>query len=216
MSTLSNEYNINISKASDEVLNWLIANVENYIDNHAKQFKIDLIIDRHNKEMPELKRLQALYRTLPEKKLKLPDCEDIIKEYNKLMKDKDVKAIVKESALLKKDYDTITSEIHKAIKKDKEKLDILFKRMAFYYELVGFNKGKELLRELNGGVWVTNFDYEDFDVGVKVKAPAYKVNNEETGEVETIQGEDKSYVIGEGFTVWIEISFTSEKMTSIF
>jgi hypothetical protein len=210
------ETKINTTKASEEVLNWLIANVENYIDNHAKQFKLDLIIDKHNKEMPELKKLQDLYRKLPDKDIKLPNSVKTIEDAEKAIKSTKYKSILKEATEEKKLLDNITKEIFSKINKNKELLDKLFVRMAFYYELVGFNNGKPIMKQISGAISVTNFDYEAFDVDVKIKTPTYYIRNEETNEIEKIVGDDKEYTIQEGFTVWIEISFVSDTMTSLF
>ena len=37
--------NIDTNKAADEVIQWLVDNVSNYIDNKEKEFRIDLVID---------------------------------------------------------------------------------------------------------------------------------------------------------------------------
>lgn len=210
------ETKINTTKASEEVLNWLIANVENYIDNHSREFKLDLIVDHNNKEMLELKKLQNLYRNLPDKKIELSNSVKTIEDAERSIKSSKYESILKESTEGKKQLDKITKEIYSKIAKNKELLNQLFARMAFYYELVGFNNGKPITRQISGAVSVTNFDYEAFDVDVKIKNPTYYVRNEKTNEIEKITGDDKEYTIQEGFTVWIEISFVTDVMTSLF
>ena len=55
---------INTDKVAQEMLGWLIANVENFIDNQRREFKIDLILDSDN--MSESTKLQNLYIEIPE------------------------------------------------------------------------------------------------------------------------------------------------------
>ena len=84
--------NIEVAKVSDEILKWVIANVESFIDNHKKMFKLDLILDESVQEiMPESMKIQRLYQAIPADEVFIPKAlED--SESRVLLKNKDVKA----------------------------------------------------------------------------------------------------------------------------
>ena len=56
---------IDASLIADEVVVWLEANVENFIDNHSRIFNLDLILDAED-QMVETRKLQDLYRAIPD------------------------------------------------------------------------------------------------------------------------------------------------------
>jgi hypothetical protein len=227
-------------KVGLEVLTWVITNVENFIDNHNKMFKLDLVVDK-SKGMEETKRLQDLYRAIPED------------ENN----EKELERAEKCRRLL----DEITKKSFEYIKGSKELLKVLFERMIFYYETVVPNpenkkralaideelknlfrqkeeneteegkakiqeeivekikKGEKLVKftELEGNVSITNFDYEAFSVGVRIQKGAKNSDQDiktcPVREVEVM----KSYTIEEGFTVWVEINFKhKQRPTGMF
>jgi len=60
---------IDIEATSKEILTWIINNVEQFIDNQKRMFKLDLIIDAEDgatESLPLTKKLQDLYRAVPE------------------------------------------------------------------------------------------------------------------------------------------------------
>lgn len=173
---------ISVEKIAEEVLTWVTNNVEYFIDNKVKAFKLDLIVD--SQLMSETKKLQDLYQAIPEEN----------------------KKNTKEISLCKKTLDKTTEKIYEKMRKMKTHLEQLFKRMIFYYEVVALDNGVPLVKELAGAVDIMQFEYEAFEVGVKVAAPKYDIRNED-GTQNIIQGEEKDYVIPEGFTVWIEIAY---------
>ncbi len=171
---------LNSDKISEEVLIWLTKNVENFISNQETKFKIDLILDKESEtleDMEEIKKLQDLYSAIPE------DDE---------MSKKELERSFEVRTILNK----ITSDVFEKINSKDELLNNLFKRMAYYYELKGINKGKMLIQELTGKVSILNFEYEAFSVGVKIRNAQTK---------DTV----KQYMIPEGFTLWLEIAFTA-------
>lgn len=173
--------NIDIAKTSRELIRWISRNVENFINNQRTSFKLDLIMDDESEtieDMEEMRKLQDLYTSLPDPSVK--DLEDLATI--------DTKQIEKARKIL----DGVTKKVQDQCKNEKESMDNLFKRMAYYYELKGISKGKLLIQELEGQVSIVNFEYEAFSVGVKVRNPK---------EDQTL----REYVIPEGFTVWIEI-----------
>jgi len=211
--------NINPSKIAEEVLVWTALNVENFIDSTQKIFKLDIILDTEGEtcSMPETKKLQNLYRSIP-------DDEDLVSA--KMLNSKNaMKKISKNNKAFKElnqcreILDGITAVAFQKMKESHEILDKLYKRMIFYYEMRGVHNGKPIIQELNGGVDVLKFEYESFAVGVKIRAPDLQnvndINNVE--EMKENMSTVKEYIIPEGFTIWIEIAFSSIlKQPSLF
>jgi len=187
---------IETQNVANEVLNWLIMNVENFIDNQKREFKIDFILD--SAKMSETTKLQNLYKAIPESDTKIS-----LKEIGSI-KNTDA-SYFKNVNKCRNELDKITKKCLKDMQKSEELLSTLFKRMIFYYEMVGISKGNILLKQLEGGVTITEFDYEAFSVDVSTKRYTPVVEN---GEVifEKID-EEKNYTIPEGFAIWLEISF---------
>jgi hypothetical protein len=170
-----------------EVLTWINNNVEQFIDNQVRLFKLDLIIDAEDgavETMPLTKKLQDLYRAIPENGLE----EQVGKCRERL--------------------DSIAEEIYLKMKSNTDMLSSIFKHMGFYYEMKGINQGNLLVDELSGEVSINKFEYEAFTVGVQISAP--NVHFEDNDAKKEIV---KEYMIPEGFTVWIEIAFKPKKQT---
>jgi hypothetical protein len=225
---------ISSDKIGQEVLVWVISNVENFIDNQNKIFKLDLIVD-DVKEMQETQKLQDLYRAIPDK-------ADVLEEN-----------ILEQSEKCRRNLDEITNNAFKYIQTCDILLNQLFERMSFYYgriiksqenkakafkideelkELFNqkenalteqhkkdiqnkivakIKEGEDLIKfiEVEGSVNITKFEYDAFEVGVQIK----DANNEEGEERKIL----KDYVIPEGFTIWLEINFKNkQRPTSMF
>lgn len=207
---------IDTDKVANEILDWLIVNVEQFIDNQTKTFKIDLIIDgESNPPMPEARRLNDLYREIPEDS-SMVNFKDVFKSDGTInMKEMNTKS-VNQAAKVRCCLNEITQECFYKIQANKEKLNKLYERMIFFYEMIGFYKGNPLLREISGAVNVTKFEYEAFSMDVKVKSPTYKIQRE-NGTIDTIEPEDKEYTVSESFTVWVEIAFSPKaQQNSLF
>ncbi len=221
---------INIEGASEEILTWLNNNVENYIDNQTKIFKIDLIIKTED-GIKETQKLQDLYYKLSKLEDDDPSSKksEIIIEYRKKL-------------------DNITEKIYLNMKSRSDLLSTLFDRMVFYYEKIipnpeSKNKAKKIDEEirqlikdkdasnnevekkdlhqkildkiqegmallkydtLKGAVDIIRFEYEAFEVKVQIK-------DKNTNEI------NKEYVIPEGFVLWLQIEFASQvNPTSLF
>lgn len=176
---------IDANKVAEETLTWLINNVEYFIDNTTRMFKINLILDNEAKPiegMEQTKKLQDLFRAIP---------EDQADNYDNVISAKST-------------LNEVVSKAFNVINDRKDLLENLFTRMAFYFELKGVNKGKFLIQNLTGAVAVTNFEYEDFSVGVKINQPTK--NEEDKEKYITL----KEYTIPEGFTIWLEIAFRND------
>ena len=192
---------INIEQVSKEVVGWLISNVENYIDNKVKTFKLDLVLDS-SESMSETRKLQDLYRAIP----------DSTKEME-ILEDEERPAREKTCTACRRELDKLTDKAHKFMLSDDERLQKLFKRLVYYYEMKGISNGKPLIKEMDGSVTVLKFEYEAFSVGVKILAPS-KENEDRTKSMSKMNESEKTvikqYTVEEGFTVWIELAFKSK------
>jgi len=200
-----------------EILRWTIDNVESFIDNHKKIYKLDMIFDTSD-TMKESKKIQDLYRSIPGDEDVIP--KDIIEkavnnESFELGDEYDEK--LKPLQDCRKSLDEITQKIYLAMKNNSEMLKELFDRMIFYYELKGVKDGTLLMQAMEGHVDILKFEYESFPVSVKVKSPKLAVRNEQ-GEINEIApSSEKEYVIPEGFALWIELAYKPKIVsTSIF
>jgi len=225
-------------KVCNEILAWLITNVENYVDSDNKIFKLDLILDNVI-GMFETTKLQDLYRSIPD-------------DDNMTEKELD------EATKCREELDKITLKAHEHIKGAKEVLEVLFKRMIFYYEKIVIspeNKRKalaidedlkQLIKEkesasnkeeiqnkitakikegealvkfekLDGVVNVSQFVYEAFSVGVQIKANKHTEEEVEEKGIEQEKEIVNEYNIPEGFALWLELTYKHKtRPTSIF
>ena len=207
---LHQSHDIDPVVAADQIIKWATANVEQFIDNQRKIYKLDIIIDAESGDeetMPEIKKLQDLFRAIPDDSVTVsPENLDTTgfadideNQYQETIKCRDT-------------LNRVSDNIFKALQ-GHDGLQELFKRMIFFYEMKGVSYGKPLIDELDGGVDILKFEYESFPVGVKVMTPPVEVVKED-GTTETVQAEvAKEYVIPEGFTLWIEISYRSKMQT---
>ncbi|MFA5312798.1 MAG: hypothetical protein WC375_05665 [Methanomassiliicoccales archaeon] len=207
---------IDPKKIAEEILNWAIANVESYVDNHRKIYKLDLILDSQE-TMLEAKKLQDLYRAIPDDsdRVTIEDLANIAETLNFNISGIDEKFgdIIHCRDVL----DTITLNIHEILKASSAQLDELFSRLIFFYELKGVKEGNLLIQDMKGMIDVLRFEYESFPVGVRIRAPQV-VRRDENGQVVEVSGESvKEYVIPEGFTLWLELAFRPKiRQTSLF
>jgi hypothetical protein len=199
--------NINVEKISEEVLQWAIDNVSQYVDNHKKIFKLDLIfgIDSTDKEkLEETLKLQKLYRSIPndEEYLNEELTEEKLKEIQNDENDK-----INEIVNCINQLNSVTDKVFELMNEKTEMLKELYKNLIFFYEIKGFNDGQALIQEMTGSTKILKFEYENFQVGIQVRHKDSK--GEETGI--------KEYTIPDAFTLWIELSFKPVNMqTSVF
>jgi len=203
---------LDVSNASEEILSWVLENVDQYIDNQKKIFKMDIIIDEESEVMPTVKVLQELYRALPDdpeidvtdeeaKNIKYAD--HLSKRDNKLIDD-----IIESKAILNK----VVESIYEGMK-GHPILEHIFEKMVFYYEMKGINQGELLIEKLSGEVDILKFEYEDFNVNVKIKSKDV-INSK--GEVKEKGEVTKDYDISSGFVLWLEIAFKTIAMPQLF
>lgn len=180
---------IDTKKVAVEIITWLINNAESYIDNHAKMFKIDLIID-NAESLKTAKALQDLYQGMPSAEEEA--------EIDQLPNKDELLTLITQT---RDGLDRVTKQVWDDMRASKEEMDQLFKKLIFYYELKGFTHGKPLVQELKGYVDVINFEYESFSMGVKV----IRTDPNATEENKVIS----DYNIPEGFTCWIELTYSN-------
>lgn len=178
-----------------EVLTWLDVNVENFINNHVKTFKIDLVLDS-SESMTEIKKLQDLYRAISDD-------------------DPNNEKAIEDGVMCRKKLDKITNKAWKTMMGKKDLLEKLFIRMSYYYEMKGLKDGKPIIQELEGFVDILKLEYEAFSLGVRILQGS-DVENEDglkKGEKKIL----KEYEIQEGFTVWLELLLRpKQKPVAIF
>ena len=197
---------------SNEILDWIYRNIENFIDNTTKHFKLDLFLD--NDDLPETKKAQDVYR-------------ETGKIYDEIMEQKDKQPKEIETLeTFKKKMDKIIAQSYEIMKNDKDKLRKIFEKMSFFYEKIIPNPAskqralqideelKELIREkeqaktemekeniqkqivekvnegvaliqfteLEGEIRINKFEYEAIDVGVKLINKG-QMEEDEDGEI---------------------------------
>lgn len=200
-------------KIAKEIINWLLSNIESFIDNHKKRFKLDLVIDEKSQEiLPETKKLQDLY-------LYIPHDESVCNK--KIETEDDIKNLdentIKMLTLLgecRSKLDLTVRKAHDIIREDNESLGKLFERMSFFYELKGINRGEFLVQRVNGAVDITDFEYESFTVPIKIKRAI--VGNVDGEDVKIGEEVIKEYTIPEGFSLTLEISLKPRLMETMF
>lgn len=223
---------IDIQMAAQEVLTWIINNVENFVDSHSKTYKLDLVLDT-SEGLQEIQKLQNLYRSIPEDSL----TNDVEKETSEFEEVTNCRLLL----------DQQTTKILEAMRLNSGLLHDLFGRLIFYYEKMILNpenkrhalkideelkrlielkqmanedekkelqlkiveqikEGERLIKfeQFEGIVNILKLDYEAFDVGVEIKDEKKIVR--------------KSYVIPEGFTCWFELNYKHKALrpTTLF
>lgn len=201
---------INVEVAAKEILTWIANNVEQFIDNQKRKFKLDLVIDAEEgaqETFPETRKLQNLYRAIPEDSTSIVNPKDIQDVIDNLSEE-EIDAM-EDIQNCREALDKISENIWQSMQQNEELLEAIFKRMAFYYEMKGINKGELILQELKGEVDIVKFEYDSFPVQVHITGSALG-----KAEREVV----KDYVIPEGFTVWLEIAFKPKKQltTTLF
>jgi len=119
---LAESKNVDTKAAAEEILSWLQNNVENYIDNQTKLYKIDLIID--SDEMPMTKKLQDLYRAIPEDSVVAPT------------DDSDTEETTSEASDCRRELDKVVEEVYDKMADTPELMNGLFRRLIFFYEKI--------------------------------------------------------------------------------
>jgi len=210
---LEDSKTINPKQIALEVIGWAIENVENYVDNTVKIFKLDLVLDAEE-TMQETKKLQDLYRSVPnDEDLVSPEILQQLKDDEKngkpLIMDKKTEDILNSGQKCRETLDEIVAAAHKEMNKLDKYVNKLSERLVYYYEMRGIKDGVPLIQDLDGAAEIIKFQYDSFNVGVRIKKNMIQDENENKDIL-------SEYVIPEGFTVWIEISTKDKLPQSLF
>jgi hypothetical protein len=208
---------IDAKKIAEEVVEWAAANVDNYIDNHVKMFKLDLVLDNTD-SMQETKKLQDLYRAIPEDVLSAEKLEEITELAEEVGWDEAMSKIsemvdddcnIQEIIECRNKLNDITTKAHEAMMVDEVGLANLFEKLSFYYELQSLRDGIPVIQKLEGKAKILRFEYEAFSMGMKIcrGEDAMDLDGEFKEDVPSEKKVIKQYTIPEGFSVWIEIAF---------
>jgi len=177
---------IDAKVVASEVLDWLIQNVENYIDNCQKTFRLVLTVVADI--MPVTKALQDLY-------MAVPDEEGVIGE-------------------LMDGLDAVTEKAKLHMQADKERTEKLFKRLVFFYEMTGFNNvSGPIVQQMDGCVEITEFLFDPVSMTLQVKQPVVKIVDGqpvETGEKRVV----KEIPVPEGFGVELSIDYWPKRLAT--
>ena len=168
--------------------------------------------------MPETTKLNKLFASIPDddKLLSAKGANAVFRQDGTIDITKLNTKAIRDATKVRSCLNEITEECLVKMQNNEEKLEKLYNRMIFYYEMVGFHKGNALLRDIKGAVNVIKFEYEAFTVDVQVQSPTFKIQHGD-GSINTIESQTKEYTVPEGFTVWVEIAFAPKEVTtSIF
>jgi hypothetical protein len=157
--------NINVSSVAEEILTWLTNNVENYVDNRTKTYKINLVIDTN--EMPMTKKLQDLYGAIPDDDLEGTPYSLDQKNVEHCTKNE---KIMEEGSKCRRELDKIVERVYEEINNFPQQLDVLFKRLIFFYEKIIMNPdNKKRALEIDEELKALIYGKEDAPVEEKKK-----------------------------------------------
>jgi hypothetical protein len=149
---------IDPAAASKEVLTWLNDNVQEYVDNQRKTYRLYVTV-ADSTGMPNISDLQALY-------LAIESPED----------SEDKEGIAREGRCLDV-LDDITEKVYDIMASDKEGLQTLYNSLIYYYEMIGFSsKSGPVLQEFSGYVDMKLFLYEPISIDVIVSEGSQSVD----------------------------------------
>lgn len=178
---------VDVDGIAQEILQWLITNVEDYIDNNETVFPIYFPIDKNLEQNKEMHKTNAFGGDF----LKIIDSDLSYAQQKKIL-DK---------------LDEVVANIKNSISNDKENMEKLYKRMIWYYEMVGFHSVTgPIIQELEGYVKINSVAFEAIGMDVTVTQRYQKLQKDGTLTDSNKPSEViKKEHIPEGFTVEIEI-----------
>jgi hypothetical protein len=175
---------IDENDVAQELLQWLIDHVEEYIDNQESVFSVYFPVNSDViKNMPVTNQLGNTYIEATEK------------------------ATDKNSQKIVEKFTAKINSVKEAMSKDQERLAQLFQRMIWYYEMVGFHKTSgPIIQEMDGYIIVNKFDFELVGMDICVT----KKYNKVTPDGKLLPSNKKPEIlkqehVPEGFSLEIEI-----------
>jgi len=182
---------IDTKKVATEVLDWSIKNVESYIDNKETVFLIYFTYDILEEEgLLELKKLQDLYYGIPNAEGENDN--------------DDTRAML---LSMLDSVDAVVEAVKIAMEENSEKMAELFKRIIYYYEMIGFNRVTgPIVAKYDGHIQINHFFYEPVSMPVTVTKRMKKMD-EEGGLIDTDLPPEiiKEFVVPEGFSFEVEL-----------
>ena len=180
---LEQSKNIDVKKAAEEILTWIINNVENYIDNKETVFSLYFPVDKIKMQnMDHIFNLGSLYLKFENEK-------------------------INEERECIKFLDDMVELVKKEMVSDKDLLAKLFKKLIYYYEMIAFSiKTGPIIQEMDGYVNINKFFYEPIGMDIIVTKRYQKKKADGSLEMTDKEPEVvKKEHIPEGFVVEIEI-----------
>lgn len=184
---------------SKEIIQWMIDNVENYVDNHRTVYRLYLTVDS-NTVMAATGLLQLLYMSIPSPK---DDNDQAAKDVEGRCLD-----------LL----DDLTIKVKEELVANKEGLKSLYDRLVYYYEMTGFSsQSGPIVQQFDGYVELSEFVYEPLSMEVVVSSGEDIVDS--SGN-HIGQNKPKAVVkremLPEGYAVELEIKYWKKPLPSMF
>lgn len=182
-----------------EVGQWMLDNVDNYIDNHRKIYRLYLTVGASD-SMPNSELLQRLY-------MSIPTAED---EGDTAGRDRESRCL---DAL-----DDITSAAKKVIEGDKNTLQKLYDKLIYYYEMTGFSsQSGPIVQQFDGYVELREFVYEPLSMEIVVSAGEEYVDasGNPVGDAKPKEVM-KREMMPEGFAVEFELKYWKKPQQSLY
>ena len=204
---------ISPAELAGEFLDWLIKNVEQYVDNHKTKFILN-ISPKEAGGMPIAERVETLYQALDGESVEISIRGDSEFDWSSL--DEATQKSVEEETSKLMILHTLVEKAYQSMLNNEKRLSELFKRIAFYYELIGFRNGIPIEKQIGGAVHIDTFHYEAVSVPVEIKGrvPVFDENNELVGMKET---ESSTYMIPPSFVIDLDFELLDKRtQTSLF
>lgn len=179
---------------ADEIGSWIVANVEQFIDNHEYVFRMYLPVCADN-EMPNCSLFQKLYMSVPD----VDDVEITGDLVNQLWDNLDDKLTIAKSILDEDENFNIS----------------LFTRMSYFYELTGFMVGdgkvtEAITQDMKGRIKINELMFDPIMMTTTV---SQGVGKNESGTI--TEGNSKVIIKQEelpaGFAIELEICLKPKK-----
>lgn len=182
---------VDAKKIASQVLKWLIKNVENYIDNQENIFLIYFTYDILDENgLSELKKLQNLYYAIPAEGVVVNGHATSIETIQEMLQT----------------LDTIVNESKEIMDKDSVQTGELFKRLIYFYEMVGYNKlTGPIIRKYDGHVQFNHFIYEPISMPVTVTKKMKKLMDGELVDSGIPDEVVSEFVVPEGYSLELEL-----------
>ncbi len=156
---------------SREVFRWLKDNIEEYIDNHKKEYYVSFMADEE--KHPQLFKIQDIYKNMNSIKIELSEGEDFEKDVNKIIEENDQ---VDEENIIAKKVSEFLEEVKGIMSSDEENIKDFYDKISFYYTIAGFYKGRPIKKEADGTIKIDYLNFENMDMEIYKRS--FSINDE--------------------------------------